>query len=89
LINYQLYIWSLVRSRKKKEKSIAQLQKMSKDKTTIQIANGDSVIAQPPFIISASHATDISAFYADGLLSNFLNSTGLFKRRNFNMLLNR
>ena len=38
---------------------------MIKDKTTIQITNGDSVIAQTPFIISASRATDIPAFYAD------------------------
>ena len=38
---------------------------MIKDKTTIQIPNGDSVIAQTPFIISASRATDIPAFYAD------------------------
>jgi hypothetical protein len=38
---------------------------MIKEKTTIQITNGDPVIAQTPFIISASRATDIPAFYAD------------------------
>ncbi len=74
---------------KKKEKRHCTTIEMIKDNTTIKITNGDSVIAQPPFIISASRATEISAFYADGLLNNFLNSTGLFKRRNFNMLLNR
>ena len=38
---------------------------MIKDKKTIQIARGDSVMSQAPFIISASRATDIPAFYAD------------------------
>ena len=38
---------------------------MINHKTTIQISSGDFVNAQAPFIISASRATDIPAFYGD------------------------
>lgn len=38
---------------------------MINHKTTIQISNGDFINAQAPFIISASRATDIPAFYGD------------------------
>ena len=63
--NRQMPIASVVRCNPKKEKRLRTIIEMIKDKTTIQKTNGDSVMSQAPFIISASRATDIPGFYAD------------------------